>query len=291
MSWCKVNLTCSSGDANIIEEIFLAHDAMSISMTDESGNNPIYELNVGDTPLWQIIELSALFEETISSETIGSFLEGIAYSNLIIKTLDNQNWIEKYQKNFKPIKFGKKLWVFPSWIKSKDNFTDIEIKIDPGMAFGSGSHETTSLCMEYLEKSNLDKLIVIDYGCGSGILAITSLKLGAKRAYAIDIDKNALSVTYDNAVKNKVQKKICITENLQRSNYADLLIANILAEPLLRLRRDFSILLKEGGNLILSGILENQASKIIQEYRKDFSVQNIEMKNEWCIIELKKISA
>jgi len=180
LSWCKVNLICNRNDVGIIEEILVANDAISISMGDEIGNNPIYEPKVGETPLWNVIEFSALFEETISREVIDSLLEGIPYADLIIRKLENQNWIEKYQENFKPIKFGKRIWVVPSWSENLKIPESIQIKLDPGMAFGSGSHETTHLCLEYLDENPPKKLSVLDYGCGSGILGIASSLLGAE---------------------------------------------------------------------------------------------------------------
>jgi len=285
LSWCKVNFICNKNDAIIIEEILVANDAISISMVDESGNNPIYEPKVGETPLWHVIELSALFEETVSKEIVDSFLEGISYSNLIITKLENQNWIEKYQESFKPINFGKKIWVVPSWGEDLRIPDSIQIKMDPGMAFGSGSHETTHLCLEYLDKNPPKKLSVLDYGCGSGILGIAALLLGATEVIAIDIDPQALIATEENSKVNNVTNKIQIgmPEAFTEAK-VDILIANILANPLKDLKKTFLNLTNDNAQIVMSGIMKNQLKSIKSHYERDLDIVEVKEKNGWCLI-------
>jgi len=286
LSWCKVNLICNRNDVSIIEEILVANDAISISMGDEIGNNPIYEPKVGETPLWNVIEFSALFEETISREVIDSLLEGIPYSDLIIRKLENQNWIEKYQENFKPIKFGKKIWVVPSWSEDLKIPDTIQLKMDPGMAFGSGSHETTHLCLEYLDENPPKKLSVLDYGCGSGILGIASLILGAAEVIAIDIDPQALIATEDNSKVNNVFDKIQIGMPESFANVkVDILIANILANPLKNLKKTFLNLTNDNAQIVMSGIMKNQLQSIKNHYERDLEIIEVKEKNGWCLIE------
>ena len=286
MSWCKVNLICNRNDVGIIEEILVANDAISISMGDEIGNNPIYEPKVGETPLWNVIEFSALFEETISREVIDSLLEGIPYSDLIIRKLENQNWIEKYQENFKPIKFGKKIWVVPSWSEDLKIPDTIQLKMDPGMAFGSGSHETTHLCLEYLDENPPKRLSVLDYGCGSGILGIASLILGAAEVIAIDIDPQALIATEDNSKVNNVFDKIQIGMPESFANVkVDILIANILANPLKNLKKTFLNLTNDNAQIVMSGIMKNQLQSIKNHYERDLEIIEVKEKNGWCLIE------
>ena len=286
MSWCKVNLICNRNDVSIIEEILVANDAISISMGDEIGNNPIYEPKVGETPLWNVIEFSALFEETISREVIDSLLEGIPYSDLIIRKLENQNWIEKYQENFKPIKFGKKIWVVPSWSEDLKIPDTIQLKMDPGMAFGSGSHETTHLCLEYLDENPPKRLSVLDYGCGSGILGIASLILGAAEVIAIDIDPQALIATEDNSKVNNVFDKIQIGMPESFANVkVDILIANILANPLKNLKKTFLNLTNDNAQIVMSGIMKNQLQSIKNHYERDLEIIEVKEKNGWCLIE------
>jgi len=285
LSWCKVNLSCNRNDVSIIEEILVANDAISISLCDEIGNNPIYEPKVGETPLWNVIELSALFEELISREVISLLLEGISYSNLIIRKLENQNWIEKYQENFKPIKFGKKIWVVPSWSEDLKIPESIQIKMNPGMAFGSGSHETTHLCLEYLDENPPKKLSVLDYGCGSGILGIASLILGASEVIALDIDPQALIATEENSKVNNVFNKIQIGMPEVFANVkVDILIANILANPLKDLKKTFLDLTNDNAQIVMSGIMENQLQGIKNHYESDVEIIEVKEKNGWCLI-------
>jgi len=285
LAWCKVNLSCDRNDVSIIEEILVANDAISISMCDEIGNNPIYEPKVGETPLWNVIELSALFEETISREVIDLLLEGISYSNLIIRKLENQNWIEKYQENFKPIKFGQKIWVVPSWSEDLRIPESIQLKMDPGMAFGSGSHETTHLCLEYLDENPPKELSVLDYGCGSGILGIASLMLGAAKVIAIDIDPQALIATEENSKVNNVFNKIQIgMPEVFAKVKVDILIANILAKPLKDLKKTFLDLTNDNAQIVMSGIMENQLQSIKNHYLRDVEITEVKEKNGWCLI-------
>jgi len=285
LGWCKVNLICNRNDVNIIEEILFASGAVSISMGDENGNNPIYEPKVGETPLWHVIELSALFEETISSKLIDSLLEGTSYSNLILRKLENQNWTEKYQENFKPIKFGKKIWVVPSWSEDLKIQEGIQLKMDPGLAFGSGSHETTHLCLEYLDENPPKKLSVLDYGCGSGILGIASLVLGASEVIAIDIDPQALIATEENSKVNNVFNKIQIgMPEVFANAKVDILIANILANPLKDLKKTFLDLTNDNAQIVMSGIMENQLRSIKNHYEIDVEITEVKEKNGWCLI-------
>jgi ribosomal protein L11 methyltransferase len=291
LSWCKVNLICDRNDAHAIEEILVANEAISISMGDERGNNPIYEPEVGETPLWEVVELSALFEEKISMETINSLLQGVPYSKLIIQKLDNQNWIENYQRNFKPIKFGRKLWVIPSWNKNPPMSEIIQLRMDPGMAFGSGSHETTHLCLEYLDENSPNNISVLDYGCGSGILGIAALLLGASEVIAVDIDPQALIAAKENSKVNNVSEKIIVTSPNDLSNLGvkvDFLIANIFSKSLIRLKNEFYNLLNRKGLIVLSGILEEQLDEVITFYESSFELTKVRKKNKWCLIELRK---
>ena len=292
MAWCKVNLSCDRNDVSIIEEILVANDAISISMCDEIGNNPIYEPKVGETPLWNVIELSALFEETISREVIDLLLEGISYSNLIIRKLENQNWIEKYQEDFKPIKFGKNIWVVPSWGEDLKIPESIQLRMDPGMAFGSGSHETTHLCLEYLDENPPRELSVLDYGCGSGILGIASLMLGAAKVIAVDIDPQALIATEENSKVNNVFNKIQIgMPEIFANAKVDILIANILANPLKDLKKTFLDLTNDNAQIVMSGIMKNQLKSIKNHYERDVEITEVKEKNGWCLIAgVKKIN-
>ena len=288
MRWYKVELACSKANANTLEEILVAIGAISISMTNKSKKD-IYEPGVGETPLWDLINISALFEDKILEKDIASALNLIEYSDLSISELEETNWIESYQKNFQPIKFGKNLCVVPSWEESNKFDDKTIIKMDPGLAFGSGSHETTHLCLEYLDSSNLKELTVIDYGCGSGILSIAALSLGAKNVIAVDIDPQAIIATKENAKINNVHKKISIvpSESLADTQ-ADLLIANILSNPLMTLRDKFIELIKSNGRIVISGIMKKQLQEVSKHYEEFCNIVDFKERNNWCLIELMK---
>jgi len=281
-------LACFRSNAIALEEILFAIGAISISMTNKSKKN-IYEPGVGETPLWELINISALFEDKILEKDIASALNLIDYSDLSISELEEINWIESFQKNFQPIKFGKNLYVVPSWEESNKFNNKTSIKMDPGLAFGSGSHETTHLCLEYLDSSNLKELKVIDYGCGSGILGIAALLLGAKNVIAVDIDPQAIIATKENAKINNVDKKISIvsSESLADTE-ADLLIANILSNPLIILRDKFIELIKSNGRIVISGIMKKQLLEVSKHYEEFCNIVDIKERNKWCLIELLK---
>jgi len=288
LRWYKVELACSRANANILEEILVAIGAISISMTNKSKKD-IYEPGVGETPLWNLLNISALFEQKILEKDIASALNFIEYSNLSISELEEINWIESYQKNFQPIKFGKNLYVVPLWEESSKFDDKTRIKMNPGLAFGSGSHETTHLCLEYLDSSNLKESTVIDYGCGSGILGIAALSLGAKNVIAVDIDPQAIIATKENAKINNVDKKISIfsLDNLADIE-SDLLIANILSNPLMTLRDKFIDLIKPSGRIVISGIMKKQLLEVSKHYEEFCNIVDIKERNKWCLIELIK---
>ena len=286
MYWRKVNLTCNSVDANLIEEILIGYEAISISLFDEIGDFPIYEPKLGETPLWSSIKICALFDKDITKGTIVMILKDISYTNLTISKLENQNWVKKYQENFKPIQFGERLWVVPSWYSEFKEKGRINLKLDPGMAFGSGSHETTHLCLEYLEKAKLDGLTILDYGCGSGILSIASLLMEAKEAIAIDIDPQALTATMNNSKINNVYDNISIgLPGSFSDTRADVLVANILTNSLIDLRDEFINTTKANGKLILSGVKGSQVELLIKSYDKFAKLISMKERNDWFLLE------
>jgi len=289
LAWKKVNLTCSCVDANIIEEILIGYEAISISMVEETSDKPIYEPALGEIPLWDIVELSALFAKNITRENIINILEVISYKNLKISLLENQNWVMKYQNSIKPKRFGKKLWVIPSWSNYLPAKESINLILDPGMAFGSGSHETTHLCLEYLERAKLNGLNILDYGCGSGILSIASLLLGANIVIATDIDPQALKSTRENSKINNVIEKIHIAKPSSIPNMKiDLIIANIFSNILIDNRNVFSGLIKTESIIVLSGIMRSQLETILEYYKEFFTMLSVHYRKDWCLVELVK---
>jgi len=290
LSLIKVNLSCTKKYISIIEEIFVAHEALSISMSDACGKNPIYEPRSGELYVWDVIEVSALFKKKITKKYINLMLQGIPYSNLDIKKIFNQNWIKNYQDNFKTKKFGKKLLVSPSWIQVNPSSGRVVLTLDPGMAFGTGSHETTQLCLEYLDQNPPINLSVIDYGCGSGILGIASILLGAERVIAIDNDPQALAECKKNAKINKVSQNIVTQLNDEILDIkVDLLVANIFSGVLISLTKKISAFMKQGGKVILSGIIEKQLGDLLKSYENSFTIERITKRNSWYMVVLEKL--
>ena len=291
MDWIKVNLICFSEYVNIIEEIFIAHKALSISLVDESFEDPINELRIGENSLWESVEISALFANKISTEIIEYILEGIPYSNLKVSILEDRNWIEKYKKIYKPTKFGKRLWVVPLWCQDEHKLRGVKLILDPGMAFGSGSHETTRLCLEYLDSKPPTNNLLLDYGSGSGILSIASALLGANRVYAYDIDPRANITTFQNSKINGVDGKIEIVTRQSFSNIkVDILIANIFLNTLVKCKDEYTSLIKEKGRIVLSGILKIQLPTLIKSYQNLYNLIQVRSINEWCLVEFEKIN-
>jgi len=290
LNWFKAELDCSFDDLIIIEEVLLAFGAFTISNSD-NGNSPIYEPCVGEIPLWKEIKLSALFDKKISYQGISHKLQLIPYTNLRISKVKEINWVEKYQKNFKPFKIGKNLSVVPSWSDADLSESRNVIKIDPGVAFGTGTHETTKLCLEFIEKNNFKNLTVCDYGCGSGILGIALAILGARRVYCYDHDPQAIKSTTANAKNNKVDKIIRENTDLRLlNNKIDFIISNIFLHSLVNLKETFKDLLNCGGILVVSGVLEKDSRELIEKFSNHFLLLDFFQKEDWCLFKFKKLS-
>ncbi|MDU6435567.1 MAG: 50S ribosomal protein L11 methyltransferase, partial [Pantoea sp.] len=202
-----------------------------------------------------------------------------------IEQIEDKDWEREWMDNFHPMRFGERLWICPSWRDVPDPDA-VNVMLDPGLAFGTGTHPTTSLCLSWLDGLDLAGKTVIDFGCGSGILAIAALKLGAAQAIGIDIDPQAIQASRDNAERNGVADRLSLylphqqPENLQ----ADVVVANILAGPLRELAPLISVLPKTGGHLGLSGVLASQADGVCEAYADRFTLDPVAEKEEWCRI-------
>jgi len=202
-----------------------------------------------------------------------------------IEQIEDKDWECEWMDNFHPMRFGERLWICPSWRDVPDPDA-VNVMLDPGLAFGTGTHPTTSLCLSWLDGLDLQGKTVIDFGCGSGILAIAALKLGAAQAIGIDIDPQAIQASRDNAERNGVADRLSLylphqqPENLQ----ADVVVANILAGPLRELAPLIGVLPKAGGHLGLSGVLASQAESVCEAYAERFALDAVAEKEEWCRI-------
>jgi len=288
LKWNKLHLTCNQDSLTFIEEILVGYGAISISISDQNKKNKIYESRLDEIKFWNQIDISALFEKKINSNDLNLLLAGIPFFNLEISYLENQNWVENYQKENQPKRFGRNLWICPTWAKLPKDFNGLIIKLDPGMAFGTGSHETTSLCLEYLDLNPPQDKVVIDYGCGSGILAIVSAILGSTNVIAYDNDAESLSIAKENAKLNKVLNFMKFDHPKKLKVKADLLIANIFTNTLIELKEEFSDLVKPRGIILLSGILKNQLDLVLKEFEIFFNLIEIKNKKDWCLLVMRK---
>jgi ribosomal protein L11 methyltransferase len=271
-----------------ITDLLYLLEAHAVTWQD-AADEPILEPALHTTPLWSQTKISAIFDSSVDAEKIVEFVfqqmrEHIKHYE--IETLADQNWERAWMKDFHPMQFGKKLWICPSTFTPPDP-NGVNIFLDPGLAFGTGTHPTTALCLEWLDAHPPLNQTVIDYGCGSGILAIAALKLGAKEVWAIDHDEQALQATRDNALRNNLNLQalhIKLPDEVS-SVKVDCILANILANPLIQLAAHFSTLLNPKGKIVLSGILENQIEELIHIYQQYFNLKKPVIKEGWARIE------
>lgn len=285
MTWHQLSVTTDEQTAPLIADFFSEAGALSVTYMDAE-DRPVYEPALGETKIWQQTTVVALYEMDANPELIKSTLFSQFETSLLtdwkLEILQDQAWERAWMEYYQPMKFANKLWVCPTGQEQYEENT-ICMVLDPGLAFGTGTHPTTALCLEWLASHDISGKTVIDYGCGSGILAVAAVLLGAKQAYAIDIDPQALTATHANAEKNRVQDKIdCFLPEDFTAQEADIVIANILAKPLIELQAVISPLAKENGNLILSGILNEQADSVITAYANQFTIKPPVTQQDWC---------
>ena len=285
MPWIQAHLIVPKDQTSIAELVMETLGAVSITLGDAQ-DEPVLETLPDEIKLWSLVKLTALFEfspdisDHIRQQINQAFNQDIS-QQLEVELLEDQEWERAWLEYFKPLKFGDNLWICPTGQKVEDQNATI-IDLDPGLAFGTGTHPTTALCLEWLDQHPpLDKT-VIDYGCGSGILAIAALKLGAHKAIGIDYDPQALVASRDNAEKNHVSEKLSLMKTSpQNPEKADILIANILAGVLIELVETIASLVKPRGQIILSGILPDQAEEVTSTYSRFFNMEQTTEKNDW----------
>lgn len=288
MPFLQVTLTIGSADPAPFEDALLAAGASSITLEDAE-DTPVLEPAPGTTPLWPSVRLKALFDSNVAQVDILDALRtavGEPLPELAFEVLEDRAWEREWLKDFRPMRFGRRLWVCPGEQLPSDPITDhdsrVTVLLDPGLAFGTGTHPTTALCLEWLDAAPLVGKRVLDFGCGSGILAIAALKLGAAEALAVDIDQQALLATRDNAARNGVAASLRVDGVEAVRHFApDIVLANILAEPLRELAPRFADLLAPGGQIVLSGILVSQAAHVAKRYAPWFDIAPAALRDEW----------
>jgi ribosomal protein L11 methyltransferase len=289
VAWWQVILSTDADSAEDISDILADQGALAVTLHD-GGDMPLFEQDPHITPLWDETVVVSLFDDTVdATELLAALktdLSGFQYNHLRIEALADADWTRAWMDRFQPMHFGHQLWVCPSWHVVPDP-NAITVMLDPGMAFGTGTHATTALMLEWLAAAALQGKRVIDYGTGSGILAIAAVKLGAEQVLAVDNDPKALVVAEDNRDKNglsSIQLTTCLHEEVP-VYCSDVLIANILAEPLKMLAEVFARLVRPQGVILLSGILSQQALAVCDAYTPWFDCHVGATRDEWVRIE------
>lgn len=275
MPWLQLTFYSTKDDAEALADLLSEAGAAAVTMQD-AADQPLYEPPPGATPLWQLTNVVGLFDAGFSTDAIISQLKAQWPSELPeyrSEELEDQDWERAWMDDFKPMRFGKRLWIVPSWHEAPQQ-DGVNIHLDPGLAFGTGTHPTTRLCLEWLDAHDVSGKPVIDYGCGSGILAIAAALLGASSVLAVDNDPQALVATLDNANRNHVSERISAWLPREAPETpAPVLLANILAGPLLTLAPRLAARVSCGGEIVLSGILPEQAAEVSAHYSTWFTMR------------------
>lgn len=284
MPWLQVRLAITPEQAETYEDALLEVGAVSVTFMDAE-DQPIFEPDLGTTPLWSHTHLLALFEADTDETALIAHLQLLCGGSLPehhVERIEDQDWERSWMDNFQPMRFGRRLWIVPSW-HAAPKPEAVNLLLDPGLAFGTGTHPTTALCLEWLDGQPLDNCCVLDFGCGSGILAIAALLLGAPQAVGTDIDPQALEASRDNASRNGIDPArfpVYLPADLPQQP-ADVVVANILAGPLVSLAPQITALVKGGGRLALSGILAEQADEVRAAYADAFDLDPTATKDGW----------
>jgi ribosomal protein L11 methyltransferase len=272
MPWLELSVQVSRQNASLVESLLQNEPVLALTLTDDA-DDPVLEPGVGETPLWPSVCVTALFSGDTPVEPLTrllSLLPGVDRPQQVnFRKFEDQQWERVWMDRFKPMRFGSDLWIVPGDAQIPASAL-YALRLDPGLAFGTGTHPTTHLCLEWMDGHDFNSQRVVDYGCGSGVLGITAAIKGAETVICVDNDPQALTATTDNAQRNDVQNKVEVRSPEQFNPLqADVVLANILAGPLVELAPRLSATLRPGGSLVLSGILEAQAEEVGNAYATD----------------------
>lgn len=292
MAWHQLSVVTDEHTAPELSDFFSELGAVSVTYSDAE-DEPVYEPAIDQTQIWSNTRVTALFEldadpDVLQTLVINQFI-GQPLRQWVAEVIQDQAWERAWMEHFKPMQFAGRLWVCPTGQEVHED-GQVCMTLDPGLAFGTGTHPTTALCLEWLAGQDLHNKVMIDYGCGSGILAVAALLMGAEHAHGVDIDPQALTATEYNAEKNRVLDRISyyLPEQFSLAG-ADIVVANILAKPLIELSAVIAALVKPGGRLILSGILNEQAQAVAEAYRaQGLNVEEPVSREDWCRLDAGK---
>lgn len=288
--WQELKVETTKAHVELLEDWFFEHGAVAVTLEDNA-DEPLLEPGVGETPLWEQVRLVALFAEGVDLQPV---VEAVPIDKITARAsapvhVPDQDWERAWMDNFHPMRMGARLWVCPSWIDPPDP-NGVNVMLDPGLAFGTGTHPTTAMCLGQLDAVIRSGDKVVDYGCGTGILAIAALKLGAQLALGIDNDPQAITASRQNAERNGIdpsQFNVVMPNDSAIAAWAgtaDVVVANILAGPLALLAPELRQLLKPGGRLILAGLLENQVETLQETYAPNVVLQAANDIEGWVLL-------
>jgi len=291
MPWLQIHIRTQRQHAGRAEAVLETLGALSVTLEDAS-DQPVLEPAPGEVPLWDSTVITGLFEADKSASRLRQAVSnalGNTATDIAIETLDDQPWERAWLEHFHPMRFGERLWICPHGQQlpemSEEGPEPVVLKLDPGLAFGTGTHPTTALCLEWLEAADLAGKTVIDYGCGSGVLGIAALLLGAQRVIAVDHDPQALTATRDNAHDNGVAERLqTFLPDQTPEQSADVVVANILAGVLIELSPVIGALVNTEGRLALSGILDHQSEAVAAAYDDAFALEPAVLKDGWALL-------
>ncbi|MEH6450427.1 MAG: 50S ribosomal protein L11 methyltransferase [Oleispira sp.] len=294
MAWIQLKVEVLPDQIEVIEDSMLLEGAQAVTLQD-GADQPILEPELGTMPVWDKTIVIGLFDAEINGATLIANMQklfaydpkmtGQVFPEHKLELVEDKDWERCWMDNFHPMQFGDRLWVCPSW-KDPEDKNAVNLMLDPGLAFGTGTHPTTAHCLRFLDKTVVGGELVVDYGCGSGILGIAALLLGSDRMLGVDNDPQALLATRQNAERNGIAADsydVVFPENTHKVK-ADIMVANILAGPLMFLAENIASLTKSGGKLALSGLLSHQADEVRQAYEPWFNMDGMEQMEDWIIL-------
>ena len=293
MAWLEVSIRVDAAAVEPAEAALEQLGALAITLED-AADDPVLEPAPGSTPLWPAVQLRGLFEEHADRKRIVDGLQAIPGArrpgHIDWREIGERDWSRAWMDRFRPMQFGRRLWIVPTNMQIPPAPENVEIRLDPGLAFGTGTHPTTALCLEWLDGHDLRDRRVVDYGCGSGILGVAAALLGAAAVVCVDNDPQALEATAANAARNAVTGQLAgqPPEAFTESR-ADVVLANILARPLVALAPVLTGCVRPGGRLVLSGLLEEQFEEVAAAYRPTCAVTGSATLDGWIRLELRKL--
>jgi ribosomal protein L11 methyltransferase len=293
MPWLELHLRLESTDHAVVEQALDEAGALAQTLTDAE-DNPVLEPAPGETPLWPHLTLQALFAVERDPLDLlvaldGKLPEAVLRSARFAR-LDDRDWTRAWMDHYQPMRFGQRLWIYPTTVEPPEDPTTVVVRLDPGLAFGTGTHPTTALCLDWLDGLAWTGETLFDYGCGSGVLAVAALRLGADHAWGLDNDPQALIASHENALRNEVLDRLTLlSPKSTLPPPCDRLVANILLNPLVELADRIASTVKSGGEAAFSGMLKGQEVEFIARYQGLFRDFVVTQREDWIRISAVRI--